>query len=735
MVPQLLGPNGLIYCVEDENQNVHILWGGRKYYTFQHKDIFTKNLGIALLADLHVLQNTICEIFGVNRRTVSRIHKLYKKEGISGLNDYRKGRYRVEKFLKDFIITKYLELGNTRGYQKIILEEVKQKAKEGLFARSISRSNMQKIILMHKRKMKAQQEFEKEEALRKEKDKESREKKKKAKQQSREAAERLQSELFESEEKDCVQHGGAAAVIPFLTEFGLQEFLPDNSEEKKLFNNSEMTVSYTTLNAASLVEVEQDFKLLARYQMGGIIGRVKLPSLSLYRERIPQIVTQMDMSQVMVDAAKKAHKLFGFTKVVYIDGHFMPYYGKSAILYGYCSQRRLAMHGREYFFVHDASGLPVYAAISDGYRKMKHYIEKVDGKLREIYGVGDKELLEIFDRGGYSKKFCVGIADRINFICWRSDAAAIPAITESEWVDVSVPLQPNEYGDVKVKKLKAWERKREFESEGKKVKFREIWIRSGKKISPALTNEFKLQLTDVVVTLTSRWGKQENMFKELKEHGIDRIHSYRKEFYTEEFLYRKGLEDKEQGVCHEINNPKIRKIKKEISGLRHEKVKLAAKIEKLKSKRKEKEKKALKRKYAGIKRKIENRIKKCEQLPKKVRMLDRIEEEKIVRLADGKKLFFDWLKMNSIWAKRKIIEIVKPIYKDLRDVNRFVRSILRSRTYVCRKGNALQVSFPPQSSGKAEKALEILCEYLNDRKEINLNLNFEKIHFMVGSKH
>ena len=32
----------------------------------------------------------------------------------------------------------------------------------------------------------------------------------------------------------------------------------------------------------------------------------------------------------------------------------------------------------------------------------------------------------------------------------------------------------------------------------------------------------------------------------------------------------------------------------------------------------------------------------------KVRMFDRIEEEKIVRLADGKKLFFDWLKMCSI---------------------------------------------------------------------------------------
>lgn len=86
--------------------------------------------------------------------------------------------------------------------------------------------------------------------------------------------------------------------------------------------------------------------------------------------------------------------------------------------------------------------------------------------------------------------------------------------------------------------------------------------------------------------------------------------------------------------------------------------------------------------------------------------MDRIEEERIVRLSDGKKLFFDWLKMNGIWAKRKMVEIVKPYYKDLRDVNRFVRSILRR-----------------------------LCTYLNAYCKIDLNLSFSRIIFRVGEKH
>ena len=59
------------------------------------------------------------------------------------------------------------------------------------------------------------------------------------------------------------------------------------------------------------------------------------------------------------------------------------------------------------------------------------------------------------------------------------------------------------------------------------------------------------------------------MFKELKDHGIDRIHSYRKQEYTEEFLYEQGLEDPEKGIIREIDNPEIKVINKKLSSLFH----------------------------------------------------------------------------------------------------------------------------------------------------------------------
>ena len=730
VIQQLLGPNGLVCSTEDESGVVRVLWGGRIFYEYDRKDAFARRLGIALLGNLGVLKKTISEIFGVDRRTTRTIIALYQEEGVAGLRDRRQGRQAVSESLKSFVLSKYAELEKSWGYQQAILEAVEQKVRQGVFSKGISRSMLQKILREHKREMEREREREEAEGARQERAGAGR-----AKRLKQEEEEGQQQRLPERE-PECVQHGGAAATIPLLQGLGFQGFLPQRrGQAEKLFRDSELAVIYSALNAAELVEVEQDFKLLSSYQMGGIIGRVKLPSLSLYRERIAPLVAQMDMSEVMVEAAVRAHAQMGFSKVLYIDGHFMPYYGNSATLYGYNSQRRLAMQGREYYFVHDEQGLPVYATISDGYRDMRHYIEEVDRNLRRIFDVGDKELVEVFDRGGYSKSFCVGIAQKIRFICWRSDAREVPRIPQSQWVEVSVPRHPNDYGESKVKRLQGWERRREMVAEGKTARLRELWIKDGRKVSPALSNDFQQSLPQLVAALTRRWGAQENMFKELKDHGIDRIHSYRKEPYTEQFLYTSGLEDERQGVIHHIGNPKIRVLDRQMAQLRTQKRRLVERIGRLEKRGKEEQAKELRRKVTGIDRRIAVRKSKRSRLPKKVRMLDRIEEEKIVRIADSKKLFFDWLKMNGIWAKRKLTEIVTPHYKDLRDVNKFVRSLLRSRTYVSRQGDALHVSFPPQRSPNARWALEAACEYLNSINCVDLGLSFSSIDFRVGNKH
>ena len=737
MIQQLFGPNGFIHYQEDENENVTIFWAGKAYYFFNREDIFAKNVGIAIMASIGVLQKTLCEIFRVSRRTVIRIKKIYSTQGLEALKDYRKGPVGIEKDLKDFIIKKYRELEGVRGYQNKILSLVQEKYEKGEFKSTISRGGMHIIIQEYKdERERIKQENEERIRRLEEKGRERGEREK-----AEEEEDYGQGELIEDlsgEKEVCVEKGRATVSAVFLSEFGIMNHVPvkeveiEEEDSEKRFSNCELATTYALLNAAKVVTVEQRFKHLPSYEMGGIIGRNKIPSLGTYRSRMPKIVDRMDMRDVIFETSKRMRGLLSFSTTVYIDGIFLPYHGRSKTLYGYYPQKRLAMKGREYYFVHDEAGNPVYATISDGYRDMKVFIRDIDEKLRDIYGARKKKLLEIFDRGGYSKEFCVGIDNSIRFLCWRSDAKYAPKRDEGKWVKVLVRHQGNTiHKEKKPQIYHAWERIVKFEIGKKKARFREVWIRRGNKTSPALTNDFDLSLEEVVKKLVKRWGVQENQNKKLKEHGIDKIHSYLKEDYSEEHLYERGLEDPDEGVKHVVDNPKVKQLSKKISTLLSQRRRVPDRILELEKK---KNKGALKEKRKEL-YSLNSRIKILREkrglLPKKVLLLGKIQDEGIERLRDDKKLFFDWLKMASLWTRYRIIEIVKPYYEDLRDVEKYVDSILNSRTYVRRKDDTLYISFPEQHSEKKEEVLLKLCEELNKCKSIDLGLSYNRAIFGV----
>jgi len=731
MVQTLFGPNGFIHADEDENGIVTIMWAGKPYYSFSRTDHFAKNLGICLLASLRVRHKDIQRLFGVSGKTVKRILALVKKDGLQALADYRRGAPEVDRKLKDFVIARYEEVEGTRGYQRMILDAVQERYEKGEFVRTIGRQTLYTIIKDYRegreriRQDNEQREREKEQGG-KEADKQR---------QERQRGEREQRELPEEPrdvEATVVDCGGSVMTAVFVNEFQTMDSIPEGGREEEgeeRFSNREMAFAYVALNAGKVVRVEQDFKTLPSYQMGGILGRGKLPSLSLYRSRIPMVVEQMDMQEVIRQTARGMSGVFPFSRVLYVDGHFVPYYGQTAVLGSYSSQRRLVAAGREYFWVHDENGVPVYATISDGYRKMRFYLGQLNRDLKWIYGAKRRELLVVFDRGGYSKGFCVGITDEVRFVCWRTDARAIPKVLS--WEKVKVEREGNAYGQQKRVWFGAWERDVEFEVGKKKRVFREVWIRKGRKVSPALTNDERMPLADVVRTLVRRWGAQENGFKKLKAHGVDLIHSYQKEPYSEEYLYDSGLEDREEGIQREVDNPAIKGLDRKIGELKR-------RIEKQRDARERAEKKGRKAAVVTIKGKLTYLNRKMKQLkeakskePEKVLLYQIIQEKEIQRIKPEKKLFFDWLKMSALWSRKRIVDIVKPYYQDLRDVEKFVDAILQSRTYVRTSDGVMYVELPEQHSSQKQQALRRLCEELNKRGTINIGLSIRKLVFSV----
>ena len=741
MMQLLLGPNGLINYEKNEDNFIVIYWGGRIYYRYHQDDRLTKNIGLATMSSIGVKQKTLCTIFNVGRNTITRVNKIYKEKGITGLFYYNQGITKIESILKDFIIKKYIELKDMRGYQNEILKLVNIDYENGIFNSKISRSKMQIIIKEYKEKCKQQKKERFEEKKKQEEllNKEKNLKTKKNNQNISELKNINQPELFEifknkieNKKKICVDHGGSIISAIFLEDMNIMKNIPETSiqfSKNVQYTNKELAVNYVLLNAAKIMTVEQDMKNISSYEMGGILGRKKLPSLSLYRKRIPDIIKNMNMREVIFNTSIIGKKLFNFSKTIYIDGHFLPYYGNANILYDFNSIRRLAMHGREYYFVHDENGIPVFAEISDGYRKMKYFIRNIYSKLKKIYKSKDRELLAIFDRGGYSKKFCVEIADKIRFICWRSDAQILPKL--QNWKKVFIEHEGNVYPEKKIIKMQVCERKVTFKINKDKEKvFREVWIKKGKKTSPSLTNDFSLSTEEVAIKLTKRWGVQENNFKKLKTHGIDKIHSYAKADFSKDYLYSHELE-KPNELTREVLNPKVKEIMKKISLYKKRKTQIENKALKQKT---SKTKKKYQQQLNYINLKIKELKLKKQKEPEKILLYKKLQAEEVERLIDNKKLFFDWLKIISLWSREKIINIIKPLYLDLRDIEKYVDSILNSRTYIYRNNKTLFIEFPMQHSIKKKEIMLHLCAELNKCKSLNLGLSVSRLVFSVRQK-
>jgi hypothetical protein len=46
MAQRLLGPNGFVQAVEEDDGTIVIYWAGNRFYSFHPEDAFSKNLGV-----------------------------------------------------------------------------------------------------------------------------------------------------------------------------------------------------------------------------------------------------------------------------------------------------------------------------------------------------------------------------------------------------------------------------------------------------------------------------------------------------------------------------------------------------------------------------------------------------------------------------------------------------------------------------------------------------------------
>src|SRR3989304_1129297 len=158
MAQKLFGPNGFISFTEDQQHNVTIYWAGMEYYSFNRDDRTARAIGIAIMSSIGVAHRDICAIFQVSRNTITNISCRADTFGFEGLVGYKQGRKVIDEEMRKFAIGKYLELDGHYGYQRAILDEMRQKYEKGEFPQALSRQSLWNIIKEYREQKEREQQ-------------------------------------------------------------------------------------------------------------------------------------------------------------------------------------------------------------------------------------------------------------------------------------------------------------------------------------------------------------------------------------------------------------------------------------------------------------------------------------------------------------------------------------------------------------------------------------------------
>ncbi len=153
----------------------------------------------------------------------------------------------------------------------------------------------------------------------------------------------------------------------------------------------------------------ENFKTVYPEEFGVLMGRLSNPSIFTLR-RFLHKVRKLRKSESLIDEFAKGYLKRGIARwgVLYINSHFLAYYGIYPITMGWHGVRKIPMKGSYNFLSVDERFTPLLFLIrsssEDLLQKIPEIILKAKRLAREV-GIGEEEaerLIVIFDREGYS---------------------------------------------------------------------------------------------------------------------------------------------------------------------------------------------------------------------------------------------------------------------------------------------------------------------------------------------
>jgi hypothetical protein len=462
----------------------------------------------------------------------------------------------------------------------------------------------------------------------------------------------------------------------------------------------------------------EDFKRAYPEEFGALIGRSQSPSLFTLR-RFLHKVRYLSKGEGLIDEFGLSYLKHGLAHwgVMYIDGHFLPYYGIYPITKGWHGVRKIPMKGSYNFLVVDEGFRPwlflVRASSEDLLQKIPELIEKAKkigcaaGLSREVVD----ELIVVFDREGYSAELYRQLEGkdqgdevrRAVFISWAKYADKWVYDIAEEKFDKTITVA---YAIRKPETVRYFETERMMNKYGK-IRTIVIQSRRDNKRMAIYTNATQHQITAerIVQLMCRRWGEENRIKDLLTEHKIN---------------YMPGYVMERMDVQPLVDNPKVKELKKIrvslLSDLRKSKVLLADEVL---AKEQNKEQKI---KLKGIPHRenivrIDNEIlslnQQLDELQQKVRYDEAHGGRKLLALNYEKKRFLDCIKLFTCNIKAEMCRMLLKHYDHPKEIQPALSMIVERTGYVKMEGGELRVKLRGFRNPEIDYAARHLCEDLN----------------------
>jgi hypothetical protein len=205
-------------------------------------------------------------------------------------------------------------------------------------------------------------------------------------------------------------YAGGMLFAPMLAQY---DFVPALSRVIKMathegYSLAELGLTLFYLDVFGFRSLE-DFKRAYAEEFGVLMGRAVSPSLFTLRRFVQQF-RESGKGEALIEEFALTYLKSGLAAwgVMYLDGHFLPYYGMYAISKGWHGVRQMPMKGSYNFLAVDERFAPwlflVRSSTEDLLQKIPEMIEQAK-RIGAQAGVSQErldQLIVVFDREGYS---------------------------------------------------------------------------------------------------------------------------------------------------------------------------------------------------------------------------------------------------------------------------------------------------------------------------------------------